>query len=366
MNKNNEYNKYIIFGEFIVYGIINKEDFINSIFRETKGLISKELNFDNLKKEGKIKNLKINLKNNSKETKGNFKIKVNLSKVETSMLAASLETVKKIKGLKTNISIRKIEDLNTEKKNYILKRASVLLNSIEESGEYIKSTFEKINNLLESKQNIKKIKSDEIILVKRKEDALNLLKNGFDNVFYLDNKKLKIKDYLYLSKKILILFIKQSDKRILNKLRKIIDIDYFVFSPNNKEIFNLNKKELEKALIIKNINTIKPSKKDILTYLLGFEQNTNKKILKIIDENIRKDIFLVLDKKSNIRFKDKIENFSKYRITEKDRYLIFNGKLEKKYLRIIEKNNINIEKIFCKSSDLNSNDIDIITFIEIF
>ncbi len=289
--------KYIIFGEFKVEGYIDKPDLIGSFFGQTEGLIGEDLDFQNLQKTGKIGRIEIDLKKSSGITKGKFSIPTSLDRVEVSLVAAAIESIKKIGHTNGEIKIIEIKDDREEKRKLVLKRAEELLNELKEE---LPDSIEISNNI---KSNVSKklitkygkeyyggpnIKNSlDLILVEGRADVLNLLKHGIENVISFNGSK-KLSNYFFelVKDKNITLFLdddvagKKESKVLIDKL----DPDYLCFAPNGKEVEELNYKEIIKAL--KNKKSLKENNK--LEEEISIEEIKNIVIKKLKNELINK------------------------------------------------------------------------------
>jgi len=147
--------KYLIMGEFNSNGIIEKTDLIGSFFGQTEGLIGEDLEFSNLQKNGKLGRIEINIKKIKDKTIGTFKIPTSLNKTQVSLVAAAIESIKKIGHSNGNIKITNIRDEREHKRKEIIKRAEELLTNLKEDLP----NSNNITKTIEEKQKIKKIKN---------------------------------------------------------------------------------------------------------------------------------------------------------------------------------------------------------------
>ncbi|MHA1365777.1 MAG: DNA primase DnaG [Candidatus Heimdallarchaeota archaeon] len=117
----------MIYADFNIDGVVEKPDVVGALFGQTEGLLSEHLELRELQKGGRVGRIQVSLSIRGGKTKGSLSIPSSLDKVETSILAAAVETVDRIGPCNAKISIRKIEDVREEKRKQIISRASDLL-----------------------------------------------------------------------------------------------------------------------------------------------------------------------------------------------------------------------------------------------
>ena len=92
--------------------------------------------------------------------------------------------------------------------------------------------------------------SEEIIVVEGRADVLNLLKHGFKNVISLNGTSVP-KEIVELGKeKVLTIFVDgdRGGTLIVQELMGVTDVDFIAKAPDGKEVEEITKKEIHKAL----------------------------------------------------------------------------------------------------------------------
>ena len=92
--------------------------------------------------------------------------------------------------------------------------------------------------------------SEEVILVEGRADVVNLLKNGFKNVIAMNGTSFPPTIVELSRKKEITLFVDgdRGGNLIVKELMTIAEIDYVTRAPDGKEVEELTKKEIHKAL----------------------------------------------------------------------------------------------------------------------
>ncbi len=245
--------KYMIYASFASEGPIEKPDVIGAIFGQTEGLLGTELEMRELQKEGKIGRIEVEMNTVDGKTVGEIKLPSALDKSETTIIAATLETIDKIGPTEAKITITKIEDVRGSKRDYIIERAKKLLEGLDTSGDMgmartlkDESRASKIQEYGEEQLPAGDLSGNEIIVVEGRADVVNLLKNRVNNVIGMNGAKLP-KEIAKLSKeKELTLFVDgdRGGKLIAKNVCDNAHVVYIAVAPDGKEVEELTGKEI--------------------------------------------------------------------------------------------------------------------------
>ena len=245
--------KYMIYASFASEGPIEKPDVIGAIFGQTEGLLGTELEMRELQKEGKIGRIEVEMNTVDGKTVGEIKLPSALDKSETTIIAATLETIDKIGPTEAKITITKIEDVRGSKRDYIIERAKKLLEGLDTSGDMgmartlkDESRASKIQEYGEEQLPAGDLSGNEIIVVEGRADVVNLLKNRVNNVIGMNGAKLP-KEIAKLGKeKELTLFVDgdRGGKLIAKNVCDNAHVVYIAVAPDGKEVEELTGKEI--------------------------------------------------------------------------------------------------------------------------
>ena len=249
--------KYMIYATFESEGPVEKPDVIGAIFGQTEGLLGPDLEMRELQKEGKIGRIEVELNTVDGKTVGEIKLPSALDKSETTIIAATLETIDKIGPTEAKIIINKIEDVRGSKRDYIIERAKKLLAGLENSGDKgmaktlkEESRVERIQEYGSERLPAGDLSGDEIIVVEGRADVINLLRNRINNVIGMDGSKLP-KTIAELGKdKEITLFVDgdRGGKLIAKNVCDNAKISYIASAPDGKEVEELTGKEIIQSL----------------------------------------------------------------------------------------------------------------------
>jgi len=254
--------KYVIKADLKANGVVEKPDVVGAIFGQTEGLLGDELDLRDLQKSGRMGRIEVEVSSSKGKSSGKITIPSSLDLVETSILAAALETIDRVGPCKADIEIDEIKDVRESKRNRIVERAKDLLSStVEESkvptGNLTESVrqevqMEEISDYGESHSpagpNVGD--SDAIIVVEGRSDVLNLLRYGIKNAIAVEGTDIPddIKDLS--SKRITTAFVDgdRGGVLILQELLETAEVDYVAEAPENTEVEELTQKQIMKAL----------------------------------------------------------------------------------------------------------------------
>jgi DNA primase len=246
--------KYMIHAKFTAQGALEKPDVIGALFGQTEGLLGSELEMRELQKEGKIGRIEVSLETSDGKTLGEIEIPSSLDQSETTIIAAAIETIERIGPSDAEIKVEKIEDVRSNKREYIIERAKKLMAGIEggadsrDIGDAVKtsSRTSKIQEYGTERLASGDISGDEIIIVEGRADVINLLKNGVNNVIAMSGTQLP-ETIIELSKeKTTTLFVDgdRGGMLIAKNVCGNAEIDYIVVAPDGKEVEELTGKEI--------------------------------------------------------------------------------------------------------------------------
>jgi len=255
-------SKYIVHAEINIEGVVDRPDVIGAVFGQTEGLLGSELELRELQRSGRIGRIEVNTETRSGKTKGTILIPSSLDKAETSIIAAALEIIRRIGPCNAKIVVNNIEDVRVSKRNYIIERAKELLRkmmdtTLPDSQELADEVAYSVRVMEITEYGKDRLPagpaiddSDEIILVEGRADVINLLKHGFKNIIALNGTSVP-ETIIELSKKKVVTAFVDGDrggKLIIKGLTAVADIDYVCCAPDGKEVEEITKKELHKAL----------------------------------------------------------------------------------------------------------------------
>lgn len=255
-------SKYIVNAGIDIEGVVDRPDVIGAIFGQTEGLLGADLELRELQRSGRIGRIEVNVDTRSGKTQGSIIIPSSLDKAETAIVAAALEIIQRIGPCNAKIKVREIEDVRISKRNFVVERAKELLKNLmdqqmPDSQELADEVAHSVRIMEVQEYGRERLpagpmidESDEIIIVEGRADVLNLLKHGFKNGIAMNGTSCP-QTVIDLSKKKDIIAFVDGDRGgnlIIKELITIGEIDFVARAPDGKEVEELTKKELHKAL----------------------------------------------------------------------------------------------------------------------
>ena len=254
--------KYIIHASIQIDGVVDRPDVIGAIFGQTEGLLGADLELRELQRSGRIGRIEVNIDTRSGKSKGEIIIPSSLDKAETSIVAAALEIIQRIGPCNAKIEVENIEDVRISKRSFVVERAKELLKKMMEG--VIPDSQELADEVAYSVRVMEIVEygkdrlpagpaideSDEVIVVEGRADVLNLLKHGIKNVIAMNGTSVP-ETIIELSRRKTITVFVDGDRGgalIVKELTEVADIDFVTRATDGKEVEEITKKEIHKAL----------------------------------------------------------------------------------------------------------------------
>ena len=255
-----DFAKYVIKARMKAKGVVEKPDIIGAIFGQTEGLLGSDLDLRELQRTGRIGRIEVNVTTTRGTSESTILIPSSLDASETALIAASLETIEKVGPCDADIKVSRVEDVRSQKRRYVVDRAKEILKNLLEEGvpdsqkitEMIKQSVRAWEvssyNGLSCGPNIRDY--DDIIVVEGRADVINLIKNGIRNVIAIEGSKIPQPIINLTKEKITTAFLDgdRGGELDLKKLIELADIDFVAFAERGKEVEDLTKKQIYKAL----------------------------------------------------------------------------------------------------------------------
>ncbi|MBN2111032.1 MAG: DNA primase [Methanosarcinaceae archaeon] len=261
--QNADTTKYIIHSKINADGIIERPDIVGAIFGQTEGLLGSDLDLRDLQKTGRIGRIEVVVNAKGGKTRGTILIPSSLDKVETSILAASLETIDRVGPCSSKIEITQMEDVRATKRHQIIERAKFILTgmfdeNLPESQEIADQVRQSVR--IEEMQYFGKNKipcgpavfdSDAIIVVEGRADVLNLLRYGIKNTICVGGTNVPPEVAELTKKKDTVTVFTDGDRGgelIVKEMVQVANVDYIARAPDGKSVEDLVQKEIVRSL----------------------------------------------------------------------------------------------------------------------
>ncbi len=340
--------KYLIEADFTANGVVEKPDVIGAIFGQTEGLLGQDLDLRELQRSGRIGRIEVTLNSGKGKTKGKISIPSSLDGSETALIAAAIETIERIGPCESSIKVVSLKDIRSVKRDYVVNRAKEILSKL--LDEQLPSTTELTENIKESVRTAEitdynglacgteVLNSDDIIIVEGRADVLNLLKNGIKNAIGMGGTKIP-KQIIDLTKQKTTTVFLDGDRGgdlILKEILQLTNIDFVARAPDGKEVEELTKKEIFKALRDKTtIEQFKPELKQDLPV------KVKKKISEVLDKMVGTRAAYIFSDSMKLQGKIPLTQFTKdNKRLDRTKVVVIDGTINNDILNIAESHNI--------------------------
>ncbi|MCL5788880.1 MAG: DNA primase DnaG [Candidatus Thermoplasmatota archaeon] len=262
MNIDPNITKYLMKVKIVTDGIVEKPDVVGAIFGQTEGLLGDELDLRDLQKSGKIGRIEVDIESKNGKSEGTVYIPSGVDQVETSIVAASLETIDRIGPCKAKVEVLSVEDVRVAKREKVIERAKeilekMMLNNKNLGEDLVQTVRSKVENSEIAAYGPDKLpggpnlnSSESIIIVEGRNDVLNLLKFGIKNTIAVEGTNISktISDLTRQKTSTAFLDGDRGGDLILKELLQVADLDFVARAPNGFEVEELTYKQVVKAL----------------------------------------------------------------------------------------------------------------------
>ncbi len=254
--------KYIINSNIQIDGVVDRPDVIGAVFGQTEGLLGADLELRELQRSGRIGRIEVNTEVKGGKTAGSIVVPSSLDKAETAIIGAALEIIQRIGPCNAKIKVLNIEDVRVSKRQFVVERAKELLKAMmdgvmPDSQELADEVAYSVRMMEVQEYGKDRLPSgpgideaEEVILVEGRADVLNMLKHGFKNVIGMNGTSVP-QTIIELSRKKTMTAFVDGDRGgdlIIKELLAVSEVDFITKAPDRKEVEEITKKEMHKAL----------------------------------------------------------------------------------------------------------------------
>ncbi len=254
--------KYVIRATITAEGIVERPDVVGAVFGQTEGLLGNDLDLRDLQKTGRIGRIDVTIAPKAGKSAGTITIPSSLDRVETAILAASLETIDRVGPCIAHIKLERVVDVRASKRKQIIETAKYVLTDMfdqtvlesQEITEEVKKAV-RIEEITEwGKDKLPAgphvINSDAIIIVEGRADVLTLLRYGIKHAIAVGGTSIP-ESIIPLCKEKTVTAFTDGDRGgelIIKELLQVADIDFVARAPDGKGVEDLVQKEIVTAL----------------------------------------------------------------------------------------------------------------------
>ncbi len=361
--------KYLINATLSAKGVVEKPDIVGAIFGQTEGLLGSDLDLRELQRTGRIGRIEVTVKNENGSTRANIVIPSSLDTSETCLIAASLEAIEKVGPCDADIKVVSVEDVRSQKRKFVVERAKELMKTLTE--DIIPNSQEITEQIRQSIRTAEisrykglscgpdALKSEDLVIVEGRADVLNLLKYGVKNTIAIEGSKIPEAIAELSKSKTTTAFLDgdRGGELDLKKLLEIADIDYVTRAPYGKEVEDLTKKEIFKALRdkipadivmdeynIKRHTTQKPVQNNHQSRFDNHQNNNNenkKLFAKLLEEIVGTRAAYIVNEKGQTMAKAPLSELQNLMMNYSNIYaIVFDGRVDQAIINLSKQKNI--------------------------
>jgi len=257
---NNELEtKHIIKIKMDVYGRVDQSDIIGAIFGQTEDVLGKALDLRELQRKNKVGRIEVETTVQPEKVVAIVTIPSALDRIESVIIAAALETIKKIGPCKAEARVESIENVKRIKMRQIIDKAKQVLQKFMsvsiDSQELVDKVVEEVRKSQTKEYGEDKLvggpnlgQGEEIIIVETKEELLNMLSQGIKNCLAVEDKVSSptLKDFA--KEKVITALINRGKEYWLKKILETSEIDYITKPEFGTRVVQMQSKEIYKAV----------------------------------------------------------------------------------------------------------------------
>ncbi|QGX96010.1 DNA primase [Haloplanus rallus] len=252
--------KYLIHASIAADGVVERSDVVGAVFGQTEGLLGDELDLRDLQQSSKVGRIDVQIDSENGQSFGRITIASSLDKVETAILAASLETIDRVGPCQASVEVTNIEDVREAKRRKVIDRAKELLagsfdESVMDSSKILEEVREsvRIDDITEYRglpAGPRVADADAVIVVEGRADVLTLLQYGVKNAVAVEGTNVPDTVADLTEERTVTAFLDgdRGGELILRELAQVGDVDYVVFAPEGQSVEDLERHEVMSAL----------------------------------------------------------------------------------------------------------------------
>ena len=256
----NDTSKYLIHAAITADGVVERSDVVGAIFGQTEGLLGEELDLRDLQRSSKVGRIDVEITSEGGQSFGEVTVTSSLDRVETAILAASLETITRVGPCRARVEVTDVEDVREAKRREVARRAKELLTEAFDEGPM--SGDDIVDEVRESVRvaDVDEYEglpagprvpdSDAVVVVEGRADVLALLGHGIENAVAVEGTDVP-EAVAALSRDRTVTAFLDGDRGgelVLRELAQVGDVDHVAFAPEGRSVEDLDRPAVVDAL----------------------------------------------------------------------------------------------------------------------
>jgi len=256
----NESAKYLIHATIAADGVVERSDVVGAIFGQTEGLLGDELDLRDLQQSSRVGRIDVEIDSENGQSFGQVTIASSLDKVQTAILAASLETIERVGPCRASIEVTSIQDVRAAKRQQVVDRAKELLAegfdddalSTEELLAEVRGVTgtDDVDGYEGYPAGPRVHDSDAVIVVEGRADVVRLLESGIKNAVAVEGTDVPGAVAELTRERTVTAFLDgdRGGELVLRELAQVGDVDYVAFAPVDESVEDLDRDAVVEAL----------------------------------------------------------------------------------------------------------------------
>jgi len=256
----NDTAKYLIRATIAADGVVERSDVVGAVFGQTEGLLGDELDLRDLQESSKVGRIDVSIRSENGQSFGEVTVASSLDKVETAILAASLETIDRIGPCGAAVEVTSIEDVRAAKRREVVERAKELVASgFEETSLGSDDVLEEVREAARVAGIVdyeglpagpRVGDSDAVIVVEGRADVSTLLECGIKNAVAVEGTNVPDAVAELTTSRTVTAFLDgdRGGELILRELAQVGEIEYVAFAPPGESVEDLDRASVFDAL----------------------------------------------------------------------------------------------------------------------
>ena len=256
----NDTAKYLIRATIAADGVVERSDVVGAVFGQTEGLLGDELDLRDLQESSKVGRINVSIRSENGQSFGEVTVASSLDKVETAILAASLETIDRIGPCGAAVEVTSIEDVRAAKRREVVERAKELVASgFEETSLGSDDVLEEVREAARVAGIVdyeglpagpRVGDSDAVIIVEGRADVSTLLECGIKNAVAVEGTNVPDAVADLTTSRTVTAFLDgdRGGELILRELAQVGEIEYVAFAPPGESVEDLDRASVFDAL----------------------------------------------------------------------------------------------------------------------